>query len=386
MTIKVAILLSNPYMVDPRVQAEAHALHDAGHNVSVLVWDRQGEYSKYSYDDGVIVHRLRNKDILRYGNDSIRNPFWWRAAYKWLNERDFDVVHCNDLDTLPAGVKAKKTQPDMKVVFDAHEIFRYMLRKTAPRMVEQAAAWLERRCLPHVDHVITVSEPFKRYYQHRYGGQISLVRNYKTPIERYIPPGNDVLTLVYIGLMAKERFFPDILDVVESIPDVNLILAGKKERMYHEIESISDRYHSVDFRGTIPSKDIFPLTMQADATFILVDPSYIHHRMTLYNKQFEAMANGRPYIVPHGTYSGWLTEKLGVGVRTRYNRKDITDTIIYLRDNRGVCREMGEQGLQLSKERYNWEHERKTLMQVYEHIDEQIQTEKVKHHIRRTHT
>lgn len=360
------MLLSNPYMVDPRVQAEAQALVEDGHDVSVLVWDREGLYPRRGNDGKVDIYRLWNKDILSIGNDTVRNPFWWRAALRWaLDNDDFDVVHCHDLDTLPAGVQIKRKMGGVSIVFDAHEIFRYMVRKTSPWMVERFAGWLERRCLPYVDHLITVSTPFRNYYRQLYGGPISLVRNYKEPSKKYHPPSNDTFTLVYIGLMSKERFFPDILDMVEEMDDVSLILAGKKERMYHEIEEKQEQYDSVDFRGTIPSSEIYTLTRQADATFILVDPSYIHHRMTLFNKQFEAMAQGRPYIIPRGTYSGWLTERLNVGRTVPYTCDGIQNAIVYMRDNPDICREMGRRGWMQCRNGYNWDSEKNMLQEVY---------------------
>jgi len=44
--MKILMILSNPFMVDPRVYKEAKALTEIGYEVTVIVWDRRGEYEK----------------------------------------------------------------------------------------------------------------------------------------------------------------------------------------------------------------------------------------------------------------------------------------------------------------------------------------------------
>ena len=40
------MILSNPFMVDPRVSKEARSLVNNGHKVTVIVWDRKNDYSE----------------------------------------------------------------------------------------------------------------------------------------------------------------------------------------------------------------------------------------------------------------------------------------------------------------------------------------------------
>ncbi len=367
----VLMILSNPLLVDPRVHKEAKALIEAGHRVTVIVWDRHGEYNERETVDGIEVIRLKilkpSKSI--YGN-LIKTVLWWRKVYKEVNKlfkdgHHFDIIHCHDLDTLPVGVLLKK-RFSSRLIYDAHEIFGYMLKDSNP-IISKFAFLIERFLIRFVDHIITIDEPFEEYFK-VFGKPVTIVMNCKELIyDRYTPPNNDVFTLVYIGLMSKNRFFPDILDVVGGLKNVKLILAGKKEGLFEEVKEYSKKFDNIEFLGTIPSSEILPLTRKADATFIITDLKG-QHRMNVFNKQFEAMVCGRPIIVTKGTYAGKMTEELKCGLTVDYNKDSVRDAIITLRDNPGLCRELGKNAFKAAKERYNWDIEKKNLLKVYEEI------------------
>ncbi|VVB60899.1 Glycosyltransferase Family 4 [uncultured archaeon] len=104
--MKILMILSNPFIVDPRVYKEAKSLSDAGHELTVVFWDRHAEYSSDEKIHGVRVIGIRNNGLMKVlPHDLFRNPLWWRKAFKkalklYKNGCRFDVVHCHDLDTL----------------------------------------------------------------------------------------------------------------------------------------------------------------------------------------------------------------------------------------------------------------------------------------------
>lgn len=374
--MKVLMILSNPLKVDPRVHNEAKALVDAGNEVTVIVWDRHGDYESESVVDGISVVRIHNKGIMEIlPNDLFRNPLWWKKAYKkglelYKNGFTFDVVHCHDLDTLQAGVWLKK-KLSCKVVYDAHENFAYMIAGYVPNFVVRWTLRWEKRLVRHVDHIITVSEPLRDYLQSICDRSITIVMNCKDSIyDNYVPPQKDIFTLIYVGIMLEKRFFPDIIHLVGSLEGVRLIVAGKKEGIFEEVKRSAERYDNVEFVGTISSNEILPRTHAADATFLLTCPPHkkMYHQETLFNKQFEALVCGRPIIVTQGTYAGKMTEELNCGLTVEYNKESVKKAIITLRDNPELCEELGRNAFKAAKERYNWDVEKKKLLSVYEVI------------------
>jgi len=168
--MKILMILSNPFMVDPRVYKEAESLVDAGHEVTVIVWDRKRDYDPESAVDGIKIIRIHNEGMMKVlPNDLFRNRFWWRRAYKiglelYKNDFKFDVVHCHDLDTLQSGVWLKK-KLGVKLIYDAHEIFGYMIARNLPKFIVNYSFKMEKKLVKNVDFVITAEETYNDYFK-----------------------------------------------------------------------------------------------------------------------------------------------------------------------------------------------------------------------------
>jgi len=369
--MNIVMLLSNPYVIDPRVQREAKVLIEKGHNVTVIVWDRRREYAKQETIDGVKIIRVHNDGIMKYlPNDIVKNYFWWKRAYatalSLYNNNSFDVVHCHDLDTLNTGVWLKK-KLGIKLVFDSHEIFGYMIEKDVPKFVSKYVFHMEKKLVKEVDELITIDEIFKEYFMGIAKCPVTVVMNCKDLVyKKYSKPTGE-FTLVYIGIMTHGRFFPDILDVTNEL-NVKFVLAGKKEGIYYEVEKKVTNYSNVDFLGTVDSEQIIPLTKEASAVLLLVDPTNNNHKRTVFNKQFEAMVCGRPIIVTGGTYAGDMVDKYKCGLVVEHTKESITKAIIKLRDNPELCETLGKNALKIAIEKFNWELEKKKLVDVYERL------------------
>ena len=373
-TMKILMILSNPFMVDPRVHKEAKALVDNGNEVTVIVWDRHHEYKPEDTVDGIKLVMIHNKGLLKIlPNDLLRNPIWWRRAYKkgkelYNKDFKFDAVHCHDLDTLQAGVWLKK-KLGVKLIYDAHELWGYLIENDVPRFVVKKAFSMEKKLIKNVDQIITVSPPFVEYFKTITDKPITLVMNCKDlEYNKYESPSEKIFTLIYIGGMKKQRFFPEIIDIIGNMENVQLILAGKKENIYYEMKEYSKKYSNIKFLGTIPTNEILPRTRKSHATFIIINPASKHYQKTLFNKQFEAMVTARPIIVTKKTFAAEMTEELKCGITVDYSKESVKKAIIKLRDNPELLEKLGKNALKAAKEKYNWETEKKKLLKVYSEI------------------
>jgi glycosyltransferase involved in cell wall biosynthesis len=373
--MKILMLLSNPFMVDPRVYNEAKCLTDAGHKVTVIIWDRKQDYKLEDFVEGIHIIAIHNSSIMKLmPNDLFRNPFWWWHAFKkgvdiYKSGLDFDVVHCHDLDTLVAGVLLKQ-KFGIKLVYDAHEIFGYMIESTMPKFISKIAFLMEKKLVGHVDKLITVNQPLLEYFSSFYKGDITIVMNCKNLVSNeYVPAHNDEFTLSYIGVLSKARMFPELIDIVGQINGVRFVIAGKKENLYEKVREICKKYDNVEFLGTIPYDDAIKKTLESNAIICMFDPSIEIHKIGLPNKIFEAMALARPIIVTKNMYySNEFVEKEKFGLSISYDSKDIINAIIKLRDNSKLCEELGKNGLIAAKKKYNWGKQKAKLLKVYEEI------------------
>jgi glycosyltransferase involved in cell wall biosynthesis len=367
--------LSNPFTHDPRVYKEAKTLVDAGHDVTILAWDKNKQYPKKQMIDGISIVRNYNSkfmNILPF--NLLRLPFWWRKTYKdaleLFEKKHINTVHCHDLDSLRIGFRLKKKK-GCKLIYDSHEIWPYMIEGEIPDFIVKLLLLMERKMIKSVDRIITVGKSSKDYFKKISDNPIDIIMNCKNLIYNdYQVNNNSDFTLIYIGSMSKKRFFPDIVDVVGNIKKTSLVLASANTgEIYELIKKRCKLYENTQFLGKIPEEELLPRTRSADATFILVDPSNKHYRHTLFNKQFEAMVCGRPIIVTNNTYAAEMTKELDCGLTVDYNQESIRENIIKLRDNPDLCKRLGLNAFRNAQVKYNWNSEKEKLLKIYERVD-----------------
>lgn len=364
------MIVSNPVRYDPRVTREAQALTRQGHRVTVLGWDRESSMPE-TEEDGVTVVRLRNTTYMRLLRfDLLRLRPWWRLAYRrgveLSREAPFDVVHCHDLDTLPTGVRLKRSW-GVPLVYDAHEIWGFMLAQDLPEIVADHFLRKEERLLRQVDAIITVGEPLRRYFERRAAAPVTVVLNAKPVVsENYVPPGNDSLTVLYIGTLKEDRFVEELVSVVGGLPGVRLVTAGiGKPNYVGRLRERAASLENVEFLGRVSQGEVLPLTLQADVIICMADPKNKNSSVGLANKLFEAMASGRPIVVSEGTYQAQFVREHGVGIAVEHSREGMREGLVRLRDDPQLRLALGKRALQKALDEFNWARQERRLMGVY---------------------
>lgn len=374
--MKILMLLSKLFMTDLRVYNEAKALIEKGHEVTVVVWDRLKQHQKEDFIEGIRVYRIHNDFSMNLlPNDILRNPFWWYKSYKKgieIRKKDFDyeVVHCHDLDTLAAGILLRN-KTGCKLVYDAHEIFGYMIEENVPTFVSKAAFLLEKKLVKKVDHIITVNEPLQRYFKEISKKPIQIVMNCKNiKTYEYTETKNNIFTILFIGSIDRGRMFPEIIDTIGNISNVKFVIAGKMEniKLYNQVKYVASKYKNVEFLGQIPFSDVMDLTFNADIVINPMDSSLRNSKITTPNKLLEAMAAGKPIICNKNTHAGDLTEKYNCGITVESNLESIKNGILKLRDNPDLCKELGKNGLNAAISKFNWSQQKEKLLNIYKNI------------------
>jgi glycosyltransferase involved in cell wall biosynthesis len=373
--MKILMVLSKDFIVDPRVYREAKSLVEEGNQVTVISWDRTHKHEHNRVIEGINVIFLYNtKGMNLLPNDILRNPFWWRAAYKkgiqlYQNGFTFDVVHCHDLDTLQTGVWLKR-KLGVKLIYDAHEIFVYMIERSAPKVVVRYANRMERKLLKEVDYVITVDDGYAEYFRHITTKPLAIVRNCKDLIGEYKPPSQHIFTLTYIGTLNRSRFFPQMLHVIGKIQNVQFIIIAKKENiLYNEVKELAQTYKNIKFLDPIPTSQVLSVTQEGHVVVCLFDPTKKLNRIGSPNKLFEAMVTGRPIIVTKGTHAGDIVEREQCGLSVDYSEEGLEKAVLLLRDNPALCEQLGRNGLKAAQSEFNWSKQEEQLHSVYQQVN-----------------
>ena len=307
---RVAMLLSNPFRPDPRVLKEAECLGELGHSVTVICWDRAGEFPDHAFPTGgVTVERIQgiSSDYGIGPRQLLHLPRFWKAAVRRLDSLKPTIIHCHDFDTLPAGLWWGKLHR-IPVIYDAHEHYAdlvkprlkgllgyvlYLLIKAA----EMIGSFL-------ASAIITVDETLAEKFQKVQKSVVIVGHWPRLSLSRQVARvfSHAELNLIYIGRLSSDRgaiFYLNLLRTLKNrgIP-ARLGLVGifipdhEAEIFWQEAQGLGDE---IKFLGWIEYEKIGKVLESADVglTILMPEPRYI---AALPVKLFEYMAAGLPVL------------------------------------------------------------------------------------------
>lgn len=365
------MLLSNGFVNDPRVNAEAQSLANAGYEVTVLCWDRAGSLPPEEARSGIRIVRLRNTPYMRLLLfDLLRlRPFWRlarRRALELHRQTRFDLVHSHDLDTLAAGV-AVKSRAGVPLVYDAHEFFPYMIGEVSrAKAFEGWFAALERRLVPNADIVIVAAPAQRPYFQRMTRAPIEVVMNSRPLVYgAYEPPGNARMKVLYIGGLQPHRLLRPLAELANEDGSFDVEMGGFGP-MADEIRVLATKSRgNLRYLGVVPMEQVVPRTRAADVVYAVLDPATRVFRDAAPNKLFEALVAGRPLLASKGTWVGDEVVAADCGLAIEYSKDALRASIQSLRDDPATRERMGRNALRLGEEKYNWAKDETKLLATY---------------------
>ncbi len=374
---KVVMLLTNPYRPDPRVEKEAKTLVGAGYEVTVFAWDRTREYPPVEERGG--VHIIRAGPRSAFSNFmvfAVTLPFFWLKALFFLLKNRWDIVHCNDLDTLLPGVLAARLL-GRKVVYDAHEIYSAMIEEDVPRPVFRLVYMFERWMVKKPDRVICVNERFAEILS-GWGALDPVPVMGCNPVQEVPHEKVEELrsrlglknkkVVLYIGVLEPTR---KLVEFVEGFSqrgwdDVVFVIGGFGSLAGRIKKAAEKSSGTVIFVGEVHPDEVPVYTHMADVLVAVYDPRYGNNRDSVPNKLFEAMSAGKPIVVAKGTWTGKTVEKIGCGMAVDYYGDEVFDAIRRLLDDPSLYKQLSERARKAFLEKYNWDVMAKRLLGVYE--------------------
>ena len=362
--MNVGMLVSNEVVRDTRVLQEAKAFARHGHRVRILGWDRfDPSVADGPLGDGVEIALVRTRGVMKAaGSDLVRNPLFWRQAFRLSLAFPADVWWAHDLDTLRAGVWLKE-RTGRPLVFDAHEVFAEMIRDDYSPRVVRFAERMEARLLRAVDHIVTVNPALEEHYMAT-GLPVTVVMNCRPDVaERYEPPTAPDFTVLYVGTFHRQRFVFEIVQAVQETEGVRLKIGGVKA-LSEDVRRACAASDRTEFLGPVPADRVMPLTRECHLVCAVLDPANANNRMGTPNKLYEAMAAGRPVLATKGTLSGNLVGAAQFGIAIAYGMEACKWALEKLRDDPGLQRALGENALRAAKEEYNWAAQEEKLLSV----------------------
>jgi glycosyltransferase involved in cell wall biosynthesis len=274
-----------------------------------------------------------------------------------------DVVHANDLETLPAAALLARDQ-NSRLVYDAHELYTEF-DPDPPRLANAALARLERRLAQRADAVVTVSEPIAEELRRRLGVDPIVVLNAPELDEREPPePLGGPLLAVYQGAFGTGRPLEDLIEAIRRAPNVRLTLRVNRSTR-GLLERTLPRDLEIDVRDPVPPDEVVSALHGHHVGLLFDRPLTRNAELSAPNKLFEYLMAGLAIVAPRLPGLQWLEdEQLGVlfepGSPTAF-----AEALESLAADRGRLTELRASARRAAVERYNAEAQRGALARAW---------------------
>jgi glycosyltransferase involved in cell wall biosynthesis len=392
--MKILMVLEGEFPPDNRVEKEAVALIEAGHEVHIACYSKKkGFASREEYKNIVIHRKYLNSFLYKAGAAILILPFYFSFWKNFIEElfqlKTFDAIHIHDLPLAKTGYHFKRKYGTL-LVCDQHEFYSNWIVQTAHyntlpgKLIKALSNWdsYEKRYLQKADVVVTVEEPLRKNYiekTHLPPGKIFCIPN--TPLrslfnkdqvnQKIVGKYRDNFVLLYIGgldvLRGIEVAIKALPHLIPDIPEIRLVLVGGKSRYYdlEKIASAENVREYVDFTG-FQSVNLLPSYIEASSVCFftpLTNRDEIHK--TIATKIYQYIAMGKPVIVTDARMQEEFVRdnKIGFVIRDG-DSGEFAERVLEIYKNKDLYTELCENALRTS-DLYTWESTVKPLVHFY---------------------
>ncbi|MGL5901407.1 MAG: glycosyltransferase [Cetobacterium sp.] len=289
-------------------------------------------------------------------------------------DRNYDVYHSNDLNTLPQGwICAKILKKNAKLIYDSHEV-----QTSRTGYKGKKYYYLEKFLIKKVDRMIMTTKTRVDYTRKLYGIESEIVHNYPfyndevklkdtTNIYQKLDLSNDEPILLYQGGIQEGRGLENIIKASLKFKRGVVVFIGdgkikpKLQRMVNE-NSLGER---IKFLDKVPVEELSYYTSQAYLGFQVLQNVCFNHYSALSNKLFEYIMSEVPIVACDFPEIKKIVEKEKVGISINASNPDnIASAVNYILDNPKIREEMSKRCKE-AKKIYNWKNEKKVFISIY---------------------
>jgi glycosyltransferase involved in cell wall biosynthesis len=376
---KVLMLLTNPFTNDSRVLKEGRSLVNAGYDVTLACYN-YGDLPKEEMVEGIKVQRIfyyKRKNLQKSILLNIVAVLFLLRYYLVLSVRfrKTDIIHCNDLLTLPAGLMLKCLSfGKSKIIYDAHEYETEI--KGIHGLRKRIYKIMERSLIPYADAVLNVSESFANEYVRLYNiPKPSLVLNCppcaETPAKDIFREtfaiDKDTIIFLYQGGFTSGRGIEMILDAFKRIKDPNkaIVFMGYGP-LGDQIKKAAEDYSHIYYHDAVAPNILLDYTASADIGILYYEDTCLNHRYCSPNKLFEYTMAGIPMIASNLFEIRRLLEKYQNGIVVENNDTDSLIAAVHSVTQTELDRMKAN--IPEMKKKYCWENQEKVLLEVYDNV------------------
>jgi glycosyltransferase involved in cell wall biosynthesis len=292
-------------------------------------------------------------------------------------KKNYDIYHSNDLNTLPQGYIASKLfrLKKKKLIYDSHEV------QTSRTGYEGSFyGKMESFFIDKVDAMIvenhtraTYNEELYKFYPyvvHNYPFKQDKISKKKAPLHKMLGLPENEKILLYQGGIQTGRGLDKLVEAAPMFKEGILVFVGDGRIKPQLEQMVKDMklQNKVKFIPKVPLEELPSFTKNAYLGFQVLNNVCFNHYSASSNKLFEYMMNGIPVIACSFPEIQKVVEDEKVGLCVdSHDPSSIAEGVNYLIDHPEIHSQMKKNTL-IAKERYNWDQEKKYLLEVYNNV------------------
>lgn len=296
------------------------------------------------------------------------------ALFERAKALEPDVVHANDLTTLPAAFLLKEAL-GIPLVYDAHEIYAEQFAPT-----ERHERWhhfytaLERELFPATDGRLTVCDSIAEYFvRERGAGPVLTIRNVPS-IAKLPPPAilerrNAPRLIGYHGNYLKHRGLEELIRAAQHVEGARIVMRGfgahePALRALAASEGVLGR--QLDFARPVPMTELIASAAEGDVGLSLLLPVSLNMSYALPNKFFEYMMGGLALAISDTVEMRRVVEREDIGVvLPSLEPEPLGRALSALVADTDALDARRRRAYAAARDVYNWEEEERRLLAYY---------------------
>lgn len=333
------MILTNRFDPDPRVYKEAKYLVSNGFDVEILCWDRENEYIDREKENinGIEIRRFYPYSKYGSGLKQINAYLTFKGQVKqYLKDKDYNYVHCHDLDGIIIGNSIKKNSN--MLIFDMHENYEINGKNQKIRyIIRMVVNYFQNKS----DFIIYVNELQKDFMSNKSKMKCIYLPNYPnvSDYKNCVKSSSDKLRISYIGSVRQFYELKKLMDACKDFEDVIVFIHGAGVA-YEKLNNIKCKYENVIVTGKYDFKKSVGLYSETDVLYAIYPKSSMQYLTSYPVKFFEAIITKTPIIVSRGTILEKFVTKHDIGfVVDEENVNEIRNLIKYINENKYLLKE-----------------------------------------------